>query len=68
MDQKVSSDIVEKWLKGWALSRNLSLPTKYKSGFKLDVGYEDQKARYVFPEVNSDFVQLAKSIENYGFF
>jgi len=63
MNKKKSSDIIEKWLQGWSLSRNLPLPTKYKSGFKVDVGYVNQKMRYVFPEANNDFVQLARSID-----
>lgn len=54
--------MIEKWLKGWSLSRGLPLPVKYKSGFKVDVGYEKQKTRYVFPELNEDFIQLSKSI------
>lgn len=58
----ISLDIIEKWLKGWSLSRKLPLPVKYKSGFKVNVGYEKQKVRYVFPEVNDDFVELANSL------
>lgn len=63
MKNKVSKDIIEKWLKGWSLSRDLSLPFQYKSGFKIDVGDEKQKVRYVFSELNNDFFQLANSIE-----
>jgi len=59
----ISSEIVEKWLTGWALSRELPLPVKFKSGFKVDVGYENQKTRYVFCELNDDFVRLSKSID-----
>jgi hypothetical protein len=61
--KEVSQDLVEKWLKGWSLSRELPLPIQYKSGFKVDVGYEKQKTRYVFTEVNDDFIQLAESID-----
>ena len=63
MQKKVSKDIIEKWLKGWSLSRDLPLPFQYKSGFKVDVNDEKQKARYVFTELNDDFFQLANSIE-----
>ena len=62
MENRVSSQIIEKWLTAWALSRELPLPTKFKSGYKVDVGYEKQKARYVFTELNEDFIQLAKNI------
>lgn len=62
MKDTVSSDIIEKWLSAWALSRELPLPTKFKSGYKVEVGYEKQKSRYVFAEVNDDFMQLSKTI------
>lgn len=55
-------EILEKWLIGWSTSRQLPLPTKFKSGLKVEVGDERQKARYVFPNVNSDFIDLAESI------
>lgn len=62
MKKNVSIPILEKWLKGWALSRELPLPVKYKSGYMLDVGYENQKRRYVFAELNDDYIQLSKAI------
>lgn len=58
-----SPKIIEQWLTGWSLSRELPLPTKYKSGFKVDVGYEHQKARYVFPSLTNDFIELSNVIE-----
>lgn len=62
MQNTISKDIIEKWLKGWALSRELPLPVKYRSGLKVDVGHAKQKERYVFSELNDDFIQLADSI------
>ncbi|MDR6923583.1 MULTISPECIES: GNAT family N-acetyltransferase [Chryseobacterium] len=64
MDGTVSRGIIEKWLKAWSLSRKLPLPEKYKSGFKIEVGEEKQKARYVFPEITEDFIQLSKEIND----
>lgn len=63
MAHKASSEIVENWLKGWSLSRQLPFPAPYKSGFKVVVGYENQKERYVFSCLNEDFYQLAHSID-----
>lgn len=63
MQNNISKDIIEKWLKGWALSRELPLPVIYRSGFKVDVGHEKQKVRYVFSELNDDFIHLASSID-----
>ena len=62
MKNYISPNIVEKWLKAWCLSRELPLPVSFKSGLKVDVGYEKQKTRYVFPELNDDFIQLSKHI------
>lgn len=62
MDGIISRGIIEKWLKAWSLSRKLPLPEKYKSGFKVEVGEEKQKVRYVFPEITEDFIRLSKEI------
>lgn len=58
----VSSDILEKWVTAWALSRKLPLPIRFNSGYKVDVGYEKQIARYVFSELNDDFIRLSDTI------
>ena len=63
MQHTISKTTVEKWLKGWSLSRSLPPPISYKSGFKVDVGYDDQKMRYVFPELTDDFTHLAATID-----
>ncbi|RQO40813.1 N-acetyltransferase [Chryseobacterium sp. KBW03] len=63
MKDKVSAEIVENWLKGWCLSREVSFPVQYKSGLHVIVGDEKQKERFVFPELNDDFFQLAHSID-----
>jgi GNAT superfamily N-acetyltransferase len=57
-----SKDIVEKWLTGWSVSRGLPPPSQFRSGFKVEVGYEKQKSRYVFPVLNEDFFELAKTV------
>jgi len=62
MENNVSPNIIQKWLTAWALSRELPLPTNFKSGYKVDVGYQERKARYVFAELNDDFIQLSETI------
>lgn len=62
MQEDIPKEMIVKWLKGWALSRELPLPEEFRSGFKLGVGYEKQKTRYVFPKLNEDFIQLANAI------
>lgn len=64
MKNKISKDTIEKWLKGWSLSRELPLPVAYQSGFKVEVGYPHQKSRYVFPILNDDFIELMLSISD----
>lgn len=62
MNGEISPDIIKKWLTAWSLSRQLPLPKHYKSGFMVDVGYDKQKRRFVFPECNGDFFELAETI------
>lgn len=59
----ISGNLIEKWLTGWSLSRDLPLPVKHKSGFKVEVNWGMQKERYVFPVLNEDFFQLAMAVE-----
>ncbi|WP_294283097.1 GNAT family N-acetyltransferase [uncultured Chryseobacterium sp.] len=59
---QVPEDLLEKWLKGWSVSRDKPLPEAWKSGYRVLVGDEEQKVRYVFPQVNEDFISLAESI------
>lgn len=62
MQATIYKDIVEKWLTGWSVSRGLPPPSPFRSGFKVDVGYEKQKCRYVFPKLNEDFFELANTV------
>jgi GNAT superfamily N-acetyltransferase len=64
MAQRVSKETIGKWLKGWSLSRNLPLPGAFRSGYKVEVGYEKQKTRFVFPELNQDVLETAQTIED----
>lgn len=63
MAHSVDPDMVAQWLKAWSLSRRLPLPMRYKSGFKVEVGDVQQKARYVFTELNDDVITLSQSID-----
>lgn len=58
----VDPRIVEKWLKGWALSRNLPAPVQTGGGFRVDVGWPQQTSRYVFPNVTDELIDLANTI------
>ncbi|WP_118952665.1 GNAT family N-acetyltransferase [Taibaiella helva] len=62
MENGVSTDTLAKWLRAWSLSRELPPPVQFRSGYKVDVGYAQQKARYVFATLNDDFIRLLKTI------
>lgn len=66
--KNIPANLLEKWLKAWSLSRKLPLPVKYKSGLMVEVGYLNQKRRYVFTELNDDLIELSKSIDQPGIF
>lgn len=63
MMHQVSGEWIEKWLTGWSVSRGLPLPEQWQSGYKVKVGQETQKERYVFPQLNNDFIRLAQSVD-----
>lgn len=58
----VEHNLIEQWLRAWCLSRRLPLPVPYGSGFKVEVGYRDQQARYVFPAFSAEVIALAETI------
>ncbi|MDR2236936.1 MAG: GNAT family N-acetyltransferase [Chryseobacterium sp.] len=62
MNTPISQEMIGKWLKAWSLSRKLPLPERYTSGFKVEVGDEKQKTRYVFLNITHDFIELSKEI------
>lgn len=58
----VDPAMVETWVKGWALARETSEPVKEGEAFRIDVGWPDQKTRYVFPFITDHVKQLAETI------
>lgn len=54
--------IVATWIKGWTLARETTPPTPYKGGFRVDVGWPEQKTRYVFPAIVPAIGELASAI------
>jgi len=50
------------WLKGWTLSRSTPSPVSYHNGWRVDVGWEEQRMRYVFPGITDAFRELGQSI------
>lgn len=62
MDLQADPLIVAAWIKGWAIARGTALPVGIKDGFRVDVGWPEQKVRYVFPELNHTFRHLADTV------
>lgn len=60
----ISEQNIKNWITAWTISRGLPLPTKYMSGYKVELGYEHQKTRYVFPKISDDLIRLSRSIND----
>lgn len=45
-------EIVRAWVEGWAIARGTTAPVAVEGGFRIDVGWPDQRVRYVFPALN----------------
>lgn len=54
--------VVATWIKGWALARETSPPVEDHGGFRVDVGWPEQRARYVFPRISPAMRELAATI------
>ncbi len=55
-------ELVGRWLQGWALARGTAQPVAEHGGWRVDVGWPEQKARHVFPGLCSGIAELAHSI------
>ncbi|PXX33946.1 GNAT family N-acetyltransferase [Undibacterium pigrum] len=56
-------ELVGLWLKGWALARGIAQPVAAHGGWRVDVGWPEQKTRYVFPGLVPDIADLAHTID-----
>ncbi|WP_454888845.1 GNAT family N-acetyltransferase [Sphingobium indicum] len=54
--------VVATWIKGWTLARDTSPPVEDHGGFRVDVGWPQQRTRYVFPRVTPAMRELAATI------
>lgn len=62
MADVVAPHIVETWVKGWSLAREVPPPIPYGSGFRTELGWADAKTRYVFPALSQECRTLASTI------
>ena len=61
-NQGADPHLVEKWLRGWALSRGKPAPEAIEGGWRVSVNEPDQIERYVFARGGEDVRRLSASI------
>jgi GNAT superfamily N-acetyltransferase len=64
-DSKRGADpaVVQAWITGWALARETVPPVEVDAGYRVDVGWPRQRARFVFPRCCPGLQRLAETIE-----
>src|SRR3546814_15187281 len=55
-------EIVAIWIKGWTTARETAPPVPDHGGFRVDVGWPQQKARYVFAALSPAIGELERAI------
>src|SRR3546814_18533413 len=55
-------EIVAIWIKGWTTARETAPPVPDHGGFRVDVGWPQQKDRYVFDALSPAIGELARAI------
>jgi len=55
--------VVATWIKGWTLARETAPPVEDHGGFRVDVGWPQQRTRYVFSRITPAMCELASTIE-----
>ncbi len=58
----IDPDLVRVWLTGWTLARGTPPPVALPDCWRVDVGWPDQKARFVFPAASNAVTRRAAAI------
>lgn len=58
----IAKELIEAWVKGWALARGVDAPFWEHGGMRVNVGWPEQKIRYVFNELSEGYRHLAATI------
>ena len=58
----LASDLLALWTRGWALTRGVEPPLWDDGGWRIEVGAEDQRRRYVFAEAGKALARRAAAI------
>ena len=54
--------LVETWVHGWAMTREVPPPERDSGALRVDVGWPEQKQRFVFDHLSVDVQRLAERI------
>ncbi len=54
--------LVETWVHGWAMTREVAPPERDSGALRVDVGWPEQKQRFVFNRLTDDLRRLAERI------
>ena len=59
----VDPALVETWITGWALARETPPPVPDHGGYRVEVGWPDQRRRHVFSSIGSGLIDLGRWVE-----
>ena len=68
MSGSADAGLVEAWVDGWALSRNVAAPIRVAGGHRVVVGEPGHAERFVFPTLDAALSDLAARITEPGIF
>jgi len=54
--------VVATWIEGWTVARATPPPVEYHGGFRVHVGWPQQRTRYVFGGISPALLELAATI------
>lgn len=54
--------VVATWIRGWTLARETPPPVEDHGGYRVDVGWPQQRVRYVFPRITRGMRELATEV------
>jgi GNAT superfamily N-acetyltransferase len=62
-DSRTHADLVGDWIRGWALCKQTRPPQAVDGGWRVEVGWPEQRARLVFPALCDGLVEAAAEID-----
>ena len=63
MPAEADPELVEIWVQGWALTREVAPPLPVPGGWRIEVGLADQVRRFVYPDASEAVADRARAIE-----